>query len=105
MKVGADKVVYPEREAGFRLAHILLSSDFLDYFEISDNVSMVEMFPKKEWVGKSLKQLNLRGNYRINVIAIKEKNDVNVIVDPDEPLKAECPLIITVHKKDLKKIR
>lgn len=104
-KVGADKVIYPEREAGYRLAHTLLSSNFLDFFEISNNVSIVEMFPKKEWVGKTLKQLNLRKTYRINVIAIMERNDVKVIIDPDEPLKADHPLLVIVHKNDLKRIR
>lgn len=104
-KIGADRIIYPEREAGYRLAHTLLSSNFLDFFEISNNVSIVEMFPKKDWIGKSLKQLNLRKNYRINVIAIMIKNDVQVVIDPDEPLKAECPLLVIVHKNDLKRIK
>lgn len=104
-KVGADRVIYPEREAGYRLAHTLLSSNFLDFFEISNNVSIVEMFPKKEWIGKTLKQLDLRRTYRINVIAIMEKNDVKVVIDPDEPLKAESPLLVIVHKNDIKRIR
>ena len=105
LKVGADKVVYPEKEAGLRLAHVLLSNGFLDFFELSDTVSMVEMLPKKEWVGKSLKELNLRKSHHINVIAIKEKGDVKAFIDPDMPLREDCALIVTVHNKDLKKLR
>lgn len=104
-KVGATKVIYPEREAATRLARVLNSSGFLDYFHISENVSIIEMLPKKEWVGKNLKQLDLRQKYRINVVAIKEKDDVKAYVDPDAPLKADRPLLIMVHNNDLKKIQ
>lgn len=69
-----------------------------------DIISLVELMPKKEWIGKSLKKLNLRKEYRINVIAIKEDNDVNAVVDPDEPIKAGCPLIVTVNKSDLERL-
>ncbi len=103
-KVGADKVVYPEKESGMRLSRKLLSTDFLEFFELSDTVSLIELMPKKEWVGKSLKELNLRKNYRINVIAIKENNDINVVMDPDEPLKEDCPLVITIKKSDMKRL-
>lgn len=103
-KVGADKVVYPEKESGIRMSRKLMSSDFLDFFELSDTVSLVELMPKREWVGKSLTELNLRKDYKINVIAVKEENDVKVVMDPDEPLIDGCPLIITVKKSDLKRL-
>ena len=48
--------------------------------------------------------MNLRKNYRINVIAIKENNDINVVMDPDEPLKEDCPLVITIKKSDMKRL-
>ncbi|MBQ9935844.1 MAG: TrkA family potassium uptake protein [Lachnospiraceae bacterium] len=103
-KVGADKVVFPERESGKRVSRQLMCSDFLEFFELSDTVSLIELMPKKEWVGKTLRELNLRRDYKINVIAVKEDDDVNVVMDPDEPLKANCPLIITVKKVDMKRL-
>ena len=103
-KVGADKVVFPERESGKRISKQLMCADFLEFFELSDSVSLIELMPKKEWIGKTLRQLNLRREYRINVIAVKENDDVNVAMDPDEPLKADCPLIITVRKEDMKRL-
>ncbi len=103
-KVGADKVVYPEKESGMRLSRKLLSTDFLEFFELSDTVSLIELLPRKEWVGKSLKELNLRKEYRINVIAIKDNEDINVVMDPDEPLKEDCPLVITIKKSDMKRL-
>ncbi len=103
-KVGADSVVFPERESGVRISKKLMSDNFLDFFELSDTVDLVEILPKKEWVGKSLKQLNLRKEYKINVVAIKENEDVKVVMDPDEPLMADCPLLVTVKKSDLKRL-
>lgn len=103
-KVGADRVVFPERESGKRISKQLMCSDFLEFFELSDSVSLIELMPKKEWVGKSLRELNLRREYKINVIAVKENDDVNVAMDPDEPLKVDSPLIITVRKEDMKRL-
>ncbi len=103
-KVGADKVVYPEKESGKRISRQLMCSDFLEFFELSDNISLIELLPKKEWIGKSLRELNLRRDYKINVIAIKKDDDVNVVMDPDEPLKSDSPLIITVKKEDMKRL-
>lgn len=103
-KVGADKVVFPEKESGKRISKQLMCADFLEFFELSDSVSLIELMPKKEWIGKTLRQLNLRREYKINVIAVKENDDVNVAMDPDEPLKEDCPLIITVRKEDMKRL-
>ncbi|MDD6401502.1 MAG: TrkA family potassium uptake protein [Lachnospiraceae bacterium] len=103
-KVGADKILYPERESGINLSKKLMSNDFLEYFDLSDTVALIEMLPKKEWIGKSLRNLNLRKEYKINVIAIRQKNDVNVVMDPDETLSGDCPLLVTLKKSDLKKL-
>lgn len=103
-KVGADKVVFPERESGKRISKQLMCADFLEFFELSESVSLIELLPRKEWVGKSLRELNLRREYKINVIAVKENEDVNVVMDPDEPLKADSPLIITIRKEDIKRL-
>lgn len=103
-KVGADRVVFPERESGMRLSRRLMSDDFLDYFDLSDKVSMIEILPRREWVGRSLKELNLRREYKINVIGIREQEDVNVTLDPDEPLKEGCALLIVVSKANLKRL-
>ena len=61
------------------------------------------MAPKDKWVGKTLKELNLRKKYGVNVIAIKD-GIVKESIDPDEPLKAENPLIMILHKNNLPKL-
>jgi trk system potassium uptake protein TrkA len=102
-KIGADEVIYPEEESGIRTARGLISSNFLEYFEVSDEICLIEMLPKEKWVGKSLKDLNLRKKYGINVVAIKD-GVVNEYVDPEVPLKADEALLMLIHKKNLSKL-
>lgn len=102
-KVGADQIIYPEEESGIRTAKSLIASNFLEYFEINEDLCLVEMEPKEKWVGKSLKELNLRKQYGVNVIAIKE-GTIKDFVDPDLPLNAEASLLMLIHKKNLGKL-
>ena len=102
-RVGADQVVFPEKESGIRLSHKLLSEHFVDYFDLSDSTSLVEVLPRKEWVGKSLRELNLRKEYKINVVAVIQDGEFNIAMDPDTPLKADEPLLIIMKKVDLKR--
>lgn len=78
LKVGADKVVFPENESGVRLAKNLLSSGFIDMISLSKDVSMIEIDVRDEWVGKNLIELNLRKKYGFNIVAIKKGGKVNV---------------------------
>lgn len=102
-RIGADKVVYPEKESGMRLSHKLLSEHFVDYFDLSDSTSLVELMPKPEWVGKTLRELNLRKEYKVNVVAVIQGDEFNIAMDPDEPLKEGEPLLLIMKKKDLKR--
>ncbi|MBQ5310535.1 MAG: TrkA family potassium uptake protein [Oscillospiraceae bacterium] len=103
-KTGADRIIYPEEEMGERTARVLTSTDFLDFFNIDDNLCIVEMKPKKEWVGKSLKQLNLREKYRINVAAVKSHNEMRSSIDPNKPLKENSDLLIITERDNLKNL-
>lgn len=104
-KVGADIVVFPEKESGIRLAKNLLSSGFVDMIELSDEVSMVELDIREEWVGKTLIELNLRKKYGINVVAIKENNNINVDVDPNRALDKSVKLIVITNTDRLVKLK
>ena len=104
-KVGADKVVLPEFEAGTRLAKNLLSSGFVDILELTSNVSLVEIDVKPEWVGKTLVELNLRKKYSINVIAIQKDNDVSTEIDPNKPLESTMKLIVIANRNKLERMR
>ena len=101
-RAGADKVVDPEEESGLRSARILLSSSFLDFFRMDDNLSIIECKPRPEWVGNTLRQLELRKKHDINVIAIKSQKGWSM-VSPDHPLQAEDRILLVAQSPTLKK--
>lgn len=104
-KIGADKVIVPEEYGGEQSARILASDTFLDYFKVDENLCMVEMFPMPKWVGKNMVELNLRKNYKINVIAYKNHNNGHwKILDPTEPLDADNELLIVLERDELHRI-
>ncbi len=103
-KVGADKVVYPEKETGSRIARKLVSSGILEFFDLSGDIYLVEIVPKDEWVGKTLIELGLRKKYNINVIGIKKDNVLTNMLDPNEPLVKDNTMLITIDKKNLNKL-
>ncbi|MBO7486025.1 MAG: TrkA family potassium uptake protein [Spirochaetaceae bacterium] len=102
-KIGADQIIFPEEESGIRTAKSLIVSNFLEYFEINEDLCLVEMEPKEKWIGKTLKELDLRKKYGANIIAIKD-GIMKDFVDPDLPLKADAPLLMLIHKKNLDKL-
>lgn len=104
-RVGADKVVFPEKESGVRLAKNLLSSGFVDIIELSKDVSMIELNVKPEWVGKTLVELNLRKKYSINVVAIKQDSDVKIDIDPHTVLTEAMELIVVANVSKLSKLK
>lgn len=104
-RVGADRVVFPEKESGVRLAKNLLSSGFVDIIELSKDVSMIELDVRPEWVGKTLVELNLRKKYSINVVAIKQNEDVYIDIDPNTLLTDDMNLIVVANVSKLNKLK
>lgn len=82
-KIGADRVVHPERDMGDRIAHQLISKNIIDYLELSDEYSLIEIkVSDPKFFGKSLMDLNFRQKYGITVIAIRRSHK-EVIISPD----------------------
>ena len=104
LRVGADKVVFPENESGIRLAKNLLSSGFIDMISLSKDVSMIEIDVKEEWVGKNLIELNLRKKYGFNVVATKKGDKVTVNINPEQTLEADTTLIVIANTAKLGKL-
>ncbi|XME02379.1 potassium channel family protein [Lachnospiraceae bacterium C1.1] len=103
-RVGADKIIDPEEDGGMRSARILASRYINDYFEIDNNLCMVEITPKKEWIGQSLSELNLRKKHNLNVAAIKEENKNWSYVDPTKAIKEGNKLLVIIEIKDLNRL-
>lgn len=77
-KLGADRVVIPEQENAARLAKSLSSPNLLDYIELSDDYSIVELPTPQEWVGKNLKELNVRAKLGVNILAVRRNGKMDV---------------------------
>ncbi len=103
-KVGADMVVFPEKDSGIRLAKNILSSGFVDIADISEDISIIELSPKSEWIGKSLRELELRKKHSINVIALNKEGDIEITISPDTVIESNTKLIIIASKKQIDKI-
>ena len=102
-KIGADKVVFPEKEMGVRLAKNI-AGNFLDVFDLSSKDSMVELKMKEEWIGKSIRELDFRNRYHLNIVAFRRDGKLDSFPDPDDVLQRD-DIIITVGKnEDLSRI-
>ena len=73
LKVGATKVVAPERDMGARLANTLISPEIVEHIDLSADSSIVELIPPKEFIDKTLQELDVRKKFGLNVIAVKRK--------------------------------
>ena len=103
-KVGADKIVFPEAEMGTRLARNLMGGEFIDLVELSKEFSMVEMPVPEAWIGRSLRELDVRGSYGLNIIGVKRGDDLKVNLNPENPMEKEMTLVIVGKNVDLAKI-
>ena len=101
-KLGADKVVYPERDMGRRMAHNLRSANIMDFIEVSPDYSLSEIRPIEKWVGKDLGQLAMRAKYGINVLAIKSGDRVNATPSADTVIHEDDILLVMCEEKTLR---
>jgi trk system potassium uptake protein TrkA len=102
-KIGADKVVYPERDMGLRVAHHLISPNILDYIELADDYSIVEIVASEYMIGKNLRDLDVRAQYGCNVMAIKSGEKVNVAPAAEDQIKHGDILVVMGQNNDLQK--
>ncbi|ADL08155.1 potassium channel family protein [Thermosediminibacter oceani] len=103
-KIGADRVVFPERDMGIRVAHNLVSSNILDYIELSPDFSIVEIKVLPEWYDKTLRELNMRVKHGLNVMAIKRNEDVIVSPGAEDFIKKGDILVVVGKNKDIEKL-
>lgn len=100
-KIGADEVIYPERDMAQRTAMRYSSRNAFDYFELSPEYAMMEMLPPESWVDKSLRDLEIRTKYHINVIGIKIESKVKVLINADHIFAPDEHVLIAGAKSDI----
>lgn len=103
-KVGADKVVYPERDMGARLAHNLVASNIMDFIDISSEYSIMEIIAGDYLSGKTLGELDLRARFEISVMAIKKGEDINVAPGASDQVERGDILIALGKQESLREI-
>lgn len=101
LKIGADTVVHPERDMGKRIAHKLNSNSVLDYLELSDEHSIVEIVSSGGLIGHTILELDIRAKYGINIVAIKRGNEINVSPPANEMILANDILIVIGADSDI----
>ncbi|SFA76592.1 MULTISPECIES: TrkA family potassium uptake protein [unclassified Bacillus (in: firmicutes)] len=93
-KIGADQVVHPERDMGKRIAHNIVSNNVLDYLELSDEHSIVEIVASEKLDGNSIIGLDIRAKYGINIVAIKRGSEIIVSPQANEIIHTKDLLIV-----------
>jgi trk system potassium uptake protein TrkA len=94
VKLGADRVVIPEQEHADRLAKNLSSPNVLDYIELSEEYGIIEIPAPKDWVGKSLKELNVRAKLGVNIIAVQNGSTTNVSPAADYRIQEADTMVV-----------
>lgn len=100
-KVGADWVIYPERDMGERVANQLLSPNMLNYIELSKEYSIEEIMIPSKMAGQNLRDLDIRSKYNVSVIAIVRDGNITILPSPDQIIEKSDLLVMIGHRKDL----
>ncbi len=103
LRNGADKVVYPEKQMAKWTAIRYTADHILDYIELDDKHAIFEVEVPREWVGKSVGQLDIRKKYDINILAIKENGSLSASVSPETHLAEGSTLLVIGEYKALQK--
>ncbi|MDD3139743.1 MAG: TrkA family potassium uptake protein [Lachnospiraceae bacterium] len=104
-KVGADAIVFPEKETGSRVAKSLVSTNFADWIELSTDYSLVETEIPKTWVGKTLVELRVREKCGVNVVGIIEDGVVDINMNPNKPMPKKGILILIGPNRSLQNFK
>jgi trk system potassium uptake protein TrkA len=104
-RLGADRVIIPEREVADKLALGLTHAGIMEYIELSNEYGIVEMTPVEEWVGKTIRDLELRSRFGANVIALRKGDSIRIPPDIDTPISEEDIMVILGNYEKLGKLK
>lgn len=104
-KIGADQIVYPERDMGVRVANSLVSTNVLDYIEISPDYTIAEVIAGNKLIGHTLNELQFRDRYGVTVIAIKNDEYINIAPKGSDVIKNGDILVVLGDNEHLERLR
>jgi len=100
-RVGATEIIHPERDMALRISRSLSRPNVLDFIPLADDFDLVQVGPPREFIGKSLKELNLRARYNVHIIAIKELVPENFrLVPPASFVIKDSDILIMLGKRE-----
>ena len=103
LRNGADEIVYPEKQLASWMAIKYSADHILDYIEIDNEHAIFEVSVPKEWIGKTIGEIDIRKRYGINILGIKDENKLSVGVTPSQVLNSELSLLVIGDYKSLQK--
>lgn len=101
-KLGVDKIIFPERDMGIRVAHTLVNPHTLDLINLRGDHIIADIICPKEWVGKSLAELALRNRYKLSLLAIYQGQEMNMDITAATRFKQGDNLLLLGHKNDVR---
>lgn len=104
-RLGANRVIIPEREMADKLALGLTSTGIMEYIELSDEYGIVEMEAPLAWHGKTIRELDLRSAYGINVLSVRQEEELQIPPNIDQPMDASMTLVILSSYDAIEKIK
>ena len=104
LKIGADEVVYPEREIAEKLAVRYNARNIFDYIQLTSEYSIYEIPVLQSWIGKTIMEVDVRRKYRVNIIAVKKKNSLNPLPGADYIFKPDEHIVVIGKATDVFKI-
>ena len=93
-KVGADRVVIPEREMALKLAQSLASSNVLDFIELSSDYGIAEVAAPNSWIGKSIRDLNVRAKYGVTILCLKQGEQMGILPSADDVIAPDTAVVV-----------
>jgi len=103
LRNGADEIVYPEKQLASWMAIKYSADHILDYIEIDNEHAIFEVSVPKDWIGKTIGEIDIRKKYGISILGIKDGKKLNVNVTPSQILSLELSLLVIGDYKKLKK--
>ncbi len=104
LRNGADFVIYPERDIAARMAVKYSANNVFDYLELSEEYGIFEMPPMEAWINKSIRELNIRGKYGMNILGIKKADQINPMPGPEYVFNSEDHVVVLGNKAHVIKI-
>ena len=104
LRNGADEVIYPDRDIAEKVAVRFSANQVFDYVELGNNFSIYEIAPLPEWIGHSIRDVNVRVKYNANIIGIKAEHGMKLMPNAEYVFRKEEHLMIIGHQRDMEKI-